>query len=170
MRQTKKIILIGLLAGLGLALAAVEMMIPMSAAVPGAKIGLANLVNIIGMVFISISAGFQILILRIILSSLLLGTFMTIPFFMSLFGGLAGYLVMAAVFYVASEKVSVPGISVLGAVFHNVGQITTASVIMATTSIFYYLPYLTLLAVPTGLGIGLIAVFSLRYLTHNLNS
>ena len=164
MTKTKKIILMGLLTGIGLILAVVEIMIPMSAVVPGAKLGLANIVNLLGLVLIGISGGFQILLLRIIIASLLMGTFMTIPFAMSFFGGLAGYLAMAVFYYFAKNKFSVIGISVVGAVFHNVGQIITASVIMGTSAVFYYLPYLTLIAVPTGLGIGVMTLFSLRYL------
>ncbi|MFW6256612.1 MAG: Gx transporter family protein [Bacillota bacterium] len=163
MLRTKKVILIGLLAGIGLVLAVVESMIPMSAVIPGAKPGLANIVNLVGLVMINISAGFQVLMLRIILGSLLTGTFMTFPFFMSFFGGITGYLAMAAGYYFFENRLSVIGISVLGAVFHNVGQIITASVVMSTTGIFYYLPYLTLLAVPTGIGIGIVALFSFRY-------
>ena len=164
MSSTRKVVIIGLLAAMGLVLTLVETMIPMTALVPGARLGLANIVNLIGLVFINISAGFQILLLRILMGSLLTGTFMTVPFFMSFFGGLIGYLAMGLAYYFFKNKLSIIGVSVLGAVFHNVGQIVTASVIMETTAIFYYLPYLTLLAVPTGVVIGLIANFSLKYL------
>ena len=164
MSKTKRIILVGLLASSGLVLSIIETMIPMTTLVPGAKLGLANITNIIGMVLINISAGFQILLFRIIVGSLLTGTFMTITFFMSFFGGLTGYLVMALIYYFFKNKFSIIGISIFGAVFHNVGQVITAYFIIDSRAIFYYLPYLVLLAVPTGMGIGFIAYFSLKYL------
>ena len=164
MSTTRRVIIVGLLAAMGLVLSLVETMIPMTTVVPGARLGLANIVNLIGLLYINISAGLQILLLRIVMGSLLTGTFMTVPFFMSFFGGLCGYLAMGLAYYFFKKKLSVIGISVLGAVFHNIGQIITAAVIMETLAIFYYLPFLTLLAVPTGIGIGLITYFCLNYL------
>ncbi len=162
--KTRKIVIIGLLVSMGLILKIVETMIPMAFVVPGAKLGLANVVNLIGLILFGFVGGFQILILRIFLGSLLIGTFMTVSFYLSLSGGLVAYLIMGFAYYFFKDRLSLIGVSVLGAVFHNIGQIITAYFIIGTSGIFYYLPYLVLLAVPTGIGVGLIAFFTINYL------
>ena len=167
MSRTKKIVIIGLLVGSGLILNIIETMIPMSFVVPGAKLGLANIVNLIGLVLFGFNGGFLILILRLLLGSVLIGTFMTISFYLSLSGGIIGYLMMGLTYYFFKEKFSLLVISVIGAVFHNIGQILMAYIIINNIGIFYYLPYLVLLAVPTGIGVGVISYFTLKNLPHD---
>lgn len=170
MERTRRLVVIGFLTGLGLVLHLVEGMIPMSSVVPGAKLGLANIVSLMGLVLFGFNAGFQILILRILLGSLLAGTFMTLNFYLSITGGLLAFIAMALIYYYFNNKFSIFGISVMGAVFHNVGQIITAYFIISNSGIFYYLPYLVLLAVPTGIGIGLITFFTINYLPQGTYS
>ncbi len=164
----KKNTIIGLLIGTGLVLHIIEGMIPLTYIVPGAKLGLANIVNLIGLVLLGFSAGLQILIIRIILGSLIIGSFLTFNFFLSLSGGLLGYLVMSFTYYYFRGKFSLIGISILGALFHNIGQIITAYFIIVNTGIFYYLPYLMLISVPTGMGVGLVTLLSIKYLPDDL--
>jgi heptaprenyl diphosphate synthase len=166
--RTRKIVIISLLVGLGLVLHLVENMIPLSFLIPGAKLGLANIANLLGLILFGFFAGLQILLLRIFLGSILAGTFMTINFYLSLSGGLLGYLIMSLFFYYLREKFSIIGVSLGGAVFHNIGQIITAYIIISNTAIFYYLPYLILLALPTGVGIGLVTIFTYNYLPREL--
>ena len=101
--QTRRMVLISLLVSLGLILHIVEGLIPMNAAVPGAKLGLANIPNLIALVLYGFRAGFQVFLLRIFLGSLLVGTFMTINFYFSLVGGLFGFLVMAFTYHFFSD-------------------------------------------------------------------
>ncbi len=166
--RTRKVVIISLLVGLGLVLHLVENMIPLSFLIPGAKLGLANIANLLGLILFGFFAGLQILLLRIFLGSILAGTFMTINFYLSLSGGLLGYLIMSLLFYYLRDKFSIIGVSLGGAVFHNFGQIVTAYFIISNTAIFYYLPYLILLALPTGIGIGLVTIFTYNYLPLEL--
>jgi heptaprenyl diphosphate synthase len=136
----------------------------MNAVVPGAKLGLANITNLIGLVLFGFQAGLQILLLRVIIGSLITGTFMTMIFYFSITGGILSFLAMALVYYFLRDKFSLIGISVIGAVFHNIGQIIIAYFVIASTGIFYYLPFLVLLAVPTGVGVGLVSYFTVNYL------
>lgn len=163
--RTKKMVIISLLISLGLILHIVEGLIPMNAAVPGAKLGLANIPNIIALVLFGFPAGLQVLLLRVLLGSLLIGTFMTINFYFSLVGGLIGFLAMAIVYYFFQNQFSLIGVSIIGAVFHNIGQITIAYFVIANQGIFYYLPFLILLAVPTGIGVGLVSHFTVNHLS-----
>ncbi|MDI3547796.1 MAG: hypothetical protein PWR10_1448 [Halanaerobiales bacterium] len=164
MIRTRKTVVIGLLVAMGLILHFVESMIPMTAIVPGAKLGLANIVSLLGLVLFGFQGGFQILALRILLGALLAGTFMTINFYLSIAGGLISFISMFLAYRFFQDKFSLVGISVVGAAFHNLGQIIVAYFIIANPGIFYYLPYLVLLAVPTGISVGLVTYFTLRYL------
>ncbi|MFW6264861.1 MAG: Gx transporter family protein [Bacillota bacterium] len=164
MNNTRRIVLIALLVSLGLIMHFIEIMIPMSAIVPGAKLGLANIVSLVGLVLLGFQGGLLILLLRVILASLLIGTFMTISFYLSLSGGLLAYIIMASAYYTFKARFSLIGYSVIGATFHNIGQIIVAYFIIENPGIFYYLPYLILLAIPTGIGIGLVSYFSVNHL------
>ncbi len=166
--RVKTIVLLGLLISVGMVLHVVESLIPVSHFVPGAKLGLANIASLLGLIIFGFKAGFLILFFRIMLGSLLAGTFLSFNFFMSVSGGLAGYLLMSLTYLYARKYFSFIGISIIGAVFHNIGQIITASFIIGSTGLFYYLPYLTLLAIPAGIMIGLIVDFTYNYLPPGL--
>ncbi|MFP4017083.1 MAG: Gx transporter family protein [Halanaerobiales bacterium] len=168
MNKTRKIVTIGLLVSLGLILHFVESMVPMSYIVPGAKLGLANIVSLIGLVLFGFNGGLLILLLRVFLGSIMAGTFLTINFYLSFAGGLLGYIIMAVIYLSFRNKFSLVGISVAGAAFHNLGQIIVAYFIISNPGIFFYLPYLILLSVPTGIGVGLVSYFSLNNLPGNV--
>lgn len=167
MRKTKKIVLISLLISLGIVLHLFESFLPLNWIVPGAKLGLANIVSLVAISLFNFPAAFQVVIFRIILSSLLAGTFMTINFYLSFSGGLLSFLLMYLAYYYFKDYLSLVGISIIGAVFHNTAQIITAYFIIANKGIFYYLPFLMIIAIPTGFGMGLVSYFTLKYLPHS---
>lgn len=164
MRKTKKTVLLSLLISLALVLHLLEGFLPLNWIVPGAKLGLTNIVSLLAISLFSFSAAFQVVIFRIILASLLAGTFMTINFYLSFSGGVLSFLLMYFAYYFFKEQFSLIGISIIGAVFHNLAQLVTAYFIIANTGIFYYLPFLMILALPTGFGVGLVSYFTLKYL------
>lgn len=164
MNRTKRVIIIGLLVAMGLILHFVESLIPMTAIVPGAKLGLANIVTLVGLVLFGLSASIQIQVLRILLGSLFAGSFLTLSFYLSISGGVLSLITMFLAYYFFNDKFSLVGISIIGAVFHNLGQIIMAYIIIANPGIFFYLPYLVLLAIPTGIGVGLVSYFTVNYL------
>ena len=168
MRRTKKLVVISLLISLGLVLHLVESLFPLTAVVPGAKLGLANIVSLLAITFFSFTAAFQVVIFRIILASLLAGTFMTINFYLSISGGILSFLLMYLAYYYFKNKFSLIGISIIGAAAHNTAQITAAYFIIANPGIFYYLPFLLFLALPTGFGVGLVSYFTLKHLPYSL--
>jgi len=168
MKRTKKIVVISLLISLGLVLHLVESFFPLTAVVPGAKLGLANIVSLIAISLFGFSAAFQVVIFRIILGSLLAGTFMTISFYLSFSGGVLSFIIMYLVYYFFKDYFSLIGISIIGAVAHNTAQITAAYFIISNKGIFYYLPFLILLALPTGFGVGLVSYFTLKYLPYSI--
>lgn len=164
MNNIQRMVTVALLVSMGLILHFVEGMIPMSFIVPGAKLGLANIVSLMALVLFGFKEGLLVLVLRVLLGSFLAGTFMTINFYLSISGGLLSFLAMSLLYFFLKDKFTLIGISVFGSVFHNIGQIIAAYYIINNPGIFYYLPYLLLLAVPTGIGIGLVTSFTRDYL------
>ena len=59
---------------------------------------------------------------------------------------------------------SVTGVSVLGGVFHNIGQILVAIVVVETASLLYYLPILILSGTVAGVLIGILASVIIKHL------
>lgn len=169
MVKARQIAIIGLLVSIGLCLHLIEAMLPLKLIIPGAKIGLANIVILIGLVLYGFQGGGLILLLRLLLTSILAGTLLTINFYLSLTGGVLSFAVMYFLYTYFRDQFSLVGISVAGAVSHNLGQLVTSYLIIDNPGIFYYWPYLVLLAVPTGISVGLVSHFSLSYLPADLN-
>jgi len=94
-------------------------------------------------------------VLRTVLGSLLSGTFMTIVFYFSFAGGLVSTLVMGLAAALIPKEFSVVGLSLLGAVTHNLAQITVAAFVVESIYITLYLPYMLFFALPTGFFVGL---------------
>ena len=155
MKKTGRIVICALLTAISLALFAVELLIPSFPFIPGAKIGLANIVVLFMLTngsFFRNRDCFLVLVSRCVLSALLTGRMMSILFSFS--GGLLSFVMMIAVRKILKEK-NVVCISVSGAVFHNIGQIIVAVCIYGTFSIFYYIPSLFIAGVVCGILTGL---------------
>lgn len=160
----RKLVLVGILAAMGIILHFVESLLPAIAPVPGAKLGLANIITLMALVVLGIKGGGQVLFLRIFLGSLMAGTFLTLPFYLSLSGGVMAFLGMSTGLYLGRDRFSLVGVSILGALSHNLGQLGAVAIIIGNLGVFYYLPYLALLAIPTGFVVGMGAKYSLNAL------
>lgn len=150
----KKIARMGILVALAMIFSYVEVLIPISIGVPGMKLGLANLVIVIGLYLLNAGEVFLISFVRILLVSMLFGNAAAMAY--SLAGGILSFLVMTILSKTKTEF-SIVGVSVLGAVFHNIGQIGMAFLLLSSTAIFYYLPVLLFVGVLTGMVIGMMA-------------
>ncbi|MCK8815866.1 Gx transporter family protein [Natroniella sulfidigena] len=166
--KLKKRLTLSLLVAGAIVLHIVEAMLPTFLVIPGAKLGLANIITLFVLLYFGFKSAFLVITLRIFLSSLLIGTFFSISFFLSLTGGLLSLLVMGFAYYFYSHKFSIIGISVLGAAFHNFGQVSMASVIIDNWRLILYLPYLLLLSLPTGVFVGLVVIKLSNYLEFDL--
>lgn len=156
---------LSLLVAAGIALHIFEAMLPVLQwmPVPGAKLGLANIVTLLTLVLIGYREAVLVVLLRSFLASLLAGTFLTTTFFLSFAGALGSGIVMGLVYTVARGRLSVVGVSVCGAVTHNVCQLLVAAFLIQQAGIFMYLPYLLLFALPTGYFTGIVASFCFRF-------
>lgn len=150
----KKIAYLGLLIALAFVLSYVEFLIPINLGIPGVKVGLANLVIIVAMYTIGEKSAFFLSMVRILLVAFTFGNLAAMLY--SLAGGLLSYFVM--LFAKKMDVLSAKGVSVLGGIFHNVGQILVAMMILETAQLIYYLPVLLIAGTVSGLFIGLLAV------------
>ena len=162
--QPKKLTLCAMLTALAVVLSLVERLFPLDAVVPvpGVKLGLANVVTLFALTRLSWRDALAILLCRVALSSLLMGS--VTAFLFSLFGGLLALAVMGLLLRVEGRFCSVLGVSVAGAAAHNIGQIAAAVIWMKTGAVVAYLPLLLVMSVPLGLVTGLTASVVLTHL------
>ena len=162
--QPKKLTLCGMLTALAIVLSLAERLFPLDAIVPvpGVKLGLANVVTLFALTRLSVRDAIAILLCRVALSSLLMGS--VTAFLFSLFGGLLALAVMGLLLRAEGRFCSVLGVSVAGAAAHNIGQIIAAVIWMKTGAVVAYLPLLLVMSVPLGLVTGLTAAVVLSHL------
>ncbi len=159
--DSKKITRISVFLAISIVISAVESIIP-SVPIPGVKLGLAAVIILIFMYFFSTKEAFIILILRIVLTSLILGKFLNIGFYLSLSGGLTSFAIMVAL--KRTNLFSIYGVSVAGAIGHAVGQIVVAIFLLSTSALIYYLPVMLLISIFTGLITASIANKTGKYI------
>lgn len=166
MSRTKKMVLLGILVSQALILHLVERLIPVPLPVPGIKLGLANAISLITIVFFGPREALTVVAVRTLLGSVFGGGISS--FIYSIIGGVISTAAMAVMYKKYRSLFSLPAISVVGAIFHNVGQILVASLIIRNARLFYYLPLLLISAMVTGLFVGFAVQYSLRPMKHIL--
>jgi heptaprenyl diphosphate synthase len=150
--STKKVAQLGLLVALAFVFSYVEFLIPVNLGIPGAKLGLANLVIMVALYTIGERNAFAVSMIRVLLVGFTFGNMAMMLY--SFAGALLSFLVMLLVKRLG--KLSVIGVSVLGGVSHNIGQILVAIVVLETKSLIYYLPVLLLAGIISGIAIGVL--------------
>ena len=148
------IALCGVMTSLAIVFGYIEHLIPLPFGIYGIKLGIANLVVITMLYSLNAYSAFTINLLRIILCSMLFGSFTS--FWYSLVGGLLSFAVMLIL--KRTNKLSPMGVSICGAISHNIGQITVAIILLDEFKIALYLPVLLITGAITGAIIGLIAI------------
>lgn len=149
--KTRDISRFALLTALAMVLSWVESLVPLSAAVPGVKLGLTNLVVLFALYRMSVKAAWCLSLVRVLLVSFTFGNAFSLWY--SLAGAILSLLVMMAL--KATGKFSVTGVSVAGAVCHNLGQVLVAMAVLQSTAVAFYYPALLLSGTIAGVCIGL---------------
>lgn len=150
----KKTINFSMLLALSVVLGILESIIPIfNGIVPGLKLGLANIVILFILYRYKFKDAIYISILRVILISLLKTGF-DINFLFSLSGAIFSIIVMALF---KKIKFSIITVSIMGSIFHIIGQILITIILLNTFNLIYYLPYLIIFSIITGFIIGLIS-------------
>ena len=159
---TKSLAICSALTALALIFSYVEVLIPFSFGIPGVKLGLANIVVLISIYTLGAKYGLFINLARIALSALLFGNAFSVMY------AAAGGLLALTVMLLAKRAgiFSVIGVSMSGGVFHNMGQLATAALVMQTPGIIYYFPVLLIAGMITGIVNGFIATLVLRALKY----
>lgn len=148
-----KVAYFGVFTALAFIFSYLESLIPIHLGIPGVKLGLANLIIVIALYRMSIKETYLLSVVRIVLAGLMFGNLFSILY--SLAGGLLSLSVMCIL--KRTDKFSVLGISMAGGVFHNVGQLIMAAVVLESISIGYYFPVLLISGLLTGFVIGVIS-------------
>ena len=160
-KGTRRITLLALLTAIALTIFMVEAQIPVPIAVPGVKLGLANIVTVYAVFLLGPADALLVLVARVFLGAVFSGQMMTL--FYSMGGGLLAWLSMT-VLRKGLTRQQIWLCSPVAAVFHNVGQLTVAAAILKSWAVMAYLPYLLLSGILTGLFTGLAAQFLIRHL------
>ncbi len=145
---------IAILVSLATVLHAVEALIPVPFVLPGAKLGLANIVALYTVATLGFRHAFAISLLRTFLGSLFTGTFLSTGYYLSTAGALVSTVSMSGLWNLFRGRVSVVGVSLTGAFTHNLTQLLVAALLLQTAGVLFYLPYLLLFAIPTGIFVG----------------
>lgn len=153
---------IAILASYALALHGFEALIPTP--MPWLRLGLSNIMTVITLFFYGVKPALTVTMIRIVLGSLLLGTFLGPGFFLSLSGGLAGTLSMCIVMTLFPGLFGPLGISLIGAFFHNLAQLLTAYLLFVRKieAIVVVFPFLAVAGTVTGAFNGIAAKYLIQ--------
>ncbi len=156
--KTKKVTVMALTVALAMILSFVESQIPAFVAIPGVKMGLANIAVVFALYKLGWKEAVLISLIRVFLVSLLFGTGA------SLFYSVAGAVLSLAgmIALKATKLFSSVAVSVAGGVLHNVGQIGMACLLLETDVLRYYLPFLALSGILAGVVIGVVAAILVK--------
>lgn len=149
--KVKNVATLGLCVALAMIMSYIESLFPLNFAVPGIKMGLANIVIIFLLYRMGFGAACVVSLIRVFLVSLLFGNVMMMAY------SIAGAVLSLGLMFLLkkSGKFSVVGVSIAGGVAHNAGQIIMAIILLGAKQIAYYLPVLAVTGTVTGVLIGI---------------
>ena len=155
--RTKKLTMLAMTMAVAMVLSYIESQIPAFVAVPGVKVGLANIAVIFALYRFGFKEACLVSFVRVLVMSMLFGLG---AIFYSMAGAVLSLLGM--VILKKTGIFSEISVSVAGGVLHNLGQIIAACIILETNAVKYYLPFLILSGVLAGAVIGTAAGFLVR--------
>lgn len=150
--KVKKTALLGMITSVALVLAYLEAILPpISTAVPGIKMGLPNLAIIFALYRFGFREAATVSVLRLFIVALLFGNVMTLSY------STAGAVLSLALMGILkrTDKFSFIGVSVVGAVMHNLGQVLVAIFLFETVQLGYYMLVLSVTGSIAGVLIGI---------------
>lgn len=152
-QRYQKMTYITMLAAQAIVISLVERLIPSPFTfAPGAKLGLGNLITIIAIFTLPPKDNVKVIGLRLLVSTFLSGTFST--FLYGLAGTILSYLTMSSAKLLGPKRVSIIGVSTLGGIVHNLGQLIVFSIIARSWIVLNYLPILAFSGILSGFLVG----------------
>lgn len=158
MKNTKKLATLSVIVALAMVLSFLESRIPAFVAIPGIKVGLANIAVIFTVYKLGAREGVLISIIRVFLVSILFGS--TVSLWYSLAGAILSLIV--TILLKKYTKLAVVTVSVAGGVSHNIAQIGVACLLLETNIIVYYLPFLLLSGTVAGIAVGVASALLIK--------
>lgn len=159
--ETRKLTHMALLTAIALTIFMVEAQIPNPIPIQGVKLGLANIVTVYAIFTLGAAPALMILVVRVVLGSIFAGQMMALWYSMA--GGFLCWLAMLGMRRLAGRE-QLWVCSVVGAVFHNVGQILVAILVTGTPALVIYFPVLLVSGMLAGLFTGVCAQALLRHM------
>jgi heptaprenyl diphosphate synthase len=152
----RQIAAMAVLVALGVILHRVEALLPLPS--PWVKLGLANIMTLIALIFLGFKEACVVTVLRILLSSILGGTFLSPTFFLSFVGGMAAILIMRPAYQAGNGPFSLLGVSVLSACAHTLAIFSCVYLFLIPQGAFLnLLPLFFTLALVSGIFNGVAA-------------
>lgn len=156
--RARRTALTALMVSLALIFSYIEFLIPFTPAVPGIKLGIANLVIIVTLYYLGPRYALTVNIVRVLIAGLLFSGVFGAAYSMA--GALLSFVVM--VLLKKTGLFSITGVSIAGGVAHNLGQILVASFLVSNLKMFAYFPVLISSGVASGTAIGIISWLILK--------
>ena len=154
--KTKKLTVLALFSAVAIVFSYIEAILPpIWSAVPGIKVGLANIVTVTLLYKFSFKEAVAVAFIRITAIALLFGNVMTLMY------SIAGLIIMTIL--KNTNLFSTIGVSIAGGVFHNLGQIIVAMIVLQTKEIGYYMIVLAVTGTIAGVLIGIAGNLMLKY-------
>lgn len=155
--------MLALTVSFALILSFVESRIPAFVAIPGVKVGLANIAVIFTLYKFGIKEAVAVSLVRVLLVSMLFGS----P--ISMIYSISGAVLSLSVMFILKKltPVSEVVVSVSGGILHNIGQIGAASVMLGTNVVTYYLPFLLLSGTIAGIVVGVASAVLIKKVDLN---
>ncbi|MBE6814332.1 MAG: Gx transporter family protein [Ruminococcaceae bacterium] len=152
--KTRRIALLGVLTSVALVLSYLEVMLPpISTAVPGIKMGLPNIIIIFVLYKFGLKEAVTVSLIRVFIVALLFGNVMTLAY--SVAGAVLSLALMTL--FKKINLFSIVGVSIIGGISHNLGQILVAIFLFDTIQIGYYMIVLSITGTIAGVVIGIIS-------------
>lgn len=150
MKSTKKLTTLAVTVAVAMILSFVESRIPPIVPIPGVKIGLANIAVIFALYKMGWREAIAVSLVRVALVALLFGSVVSLAY------SFAGAVLSLSLMIILKKLrlFTEIAVSVVGGITHNIGQILVAFLLLETSVVFYYLPFLLISGVIAGIGVG----------------
>lgn len=162
--RKKVVAYFGMFLALALILSYVESLVPIALGIPGVKLGLANLITVIVLYRIGAREAFLLSLLRVTIAGFLFGNLFAILYSMA--GACTSLAVMVLLKRIGTF--SIIGVSIAGGVFHNIGQLIVAMLVLQSASLVYYFAVLMIAGLVTGFLIGVLSMETMKRLRFEL--
>ena len=156
--KTKKLVTLAVTISVAMILSFVESRIPAFVAIPGVKVGLANIAVIFALYKMGWREAIVVSVIRVLLVALLFGSVVSLAY------SIAGAVISLSLM-ILLKKLGIfteIAVSVVGGITHNIGQILIAFLLLETKVVFYYLPFLLVSGVIAGIAVGVASALLIK--------